>query len=1040
METLALGDGSHRCLAQRPDQLTSPPKDRFDIVIVVPLEEELLAVQTVFEPTIDRSTAYTFRYEVESGNSDVRMLLIQQEGMGRTFAARATSEALSDFDVGLVVCLGIAGSLTTDLRLGDVCYSSLIVDVLDNARAADVDGEMDIDLSSSSYPSPRELIAAINFCRTVPRLRKDYTNWQKEQFDIVRSLASEDIPADTPNFPNTMPGMIMCGAVSKSALYNKKLTGIDRKTLAIETESGGVFEEAQRKGVPALTIRGISDHANADKSKLEKRSSGGARKVAALNAAGFLKHQLKNPYFLEILSRARTSRSTLPLDLDPPPTNRSDLLSVVDDLSNQIDDQLRELSPEYKLLERGYRLPTPRMRQIELGVSLTTRPEPIEIREAITASNVIVISLGRNYPDNSLAWVLSNDLLTSDLLGKQPLPVVIDGLKIGPPRSTLTSLAQIDLSDFIDSEGSQTVFIINELPLKSRNRLRFLEEQIKEHPTSRFVIITREERLAIAESDFTTTLATKIFELAAVSFREITHFVQKNFGMTGSESEVIALRLRETFNKFNLSAHPSYFAGIPREILSALLQANQRAELIQLAVDGFLTFVVAGDTADIKLTRTTRLTFLQRLVVQMEVEKRTFTQADLVSFTKDFSTEFDFGINPLAFVTSFVDTGILHFVDDRVEFSLPFIKSYVLASKLVEDAVTAFCYFYASSDFDLHTFDLYAEMGPSVEIIDEVIGRLRQSVSDYKIPEGETHLLLTDRVRPALMKNPEQIDVIQNRLKKTVEDIEHGRGDIAQKQKMLDLADRVREEVADRAKPQDGDPRKEPDERIDIAIQGWFVGTVLLGAGAERLGGEVKQILAALLIEFSTIIAHRASEQLLTLDFEEVKSRLLSDSSVLETLKASGEDRDDAAVQKLVRSLVDVLEYSIFASSFRRVLAQLCEGARRKVLATSVEKAKVEGQMQKVIHAAWLTDIESRRGKVALVAAIKTLPPLPFLRTALAAHFASRVYWNHWKKEDRLVLLSAAEECLKGLGVMKAKAELIRIIEASEKPDVDAVD
>lgn len=1015
-------------------------RERYDVIIVVPLEEELLNVQKIFKPTIDRSTDLAFRSEVDSGSSGLRILLVQQEGMGRTHAARAASEALSEFDASLIVCLGIAGSLTSDLRLGDVCYSTSIADVLDNARAADdTKGEMELDFAPSHYPSPRKLVAALNFCRTIPELRAKYETWQANQSQLLESLNISEIPRPASNYPNTMPGAIVCGAVSKSARYNKKLSGLDRKVLAIETESGGVFEEAQRRGVHALTIRGISDHANADKSALEKRSSGNVRQLAALNAASFLQHQLSNPNFIQFLERTRESHTnTVSIDVQP---NSRNLLSFISELGDRIDDQLRELAPEYKLLERGYRLPTPRMRKIELGVNIGSRPDPIEIRDAIATTNSVLISVERNYPDNSLPWVLANDILTSEIAGKQPLPIVIDGLKVSSPRSTFESLAPLDFTDFAATEGTQLVFVINELPLASRSRLRSLEEQINLYPGAKFILLTRSERLAIAESDFAKALAADVFELVAVSFREITHFVQKNYGMTGSESEVIALRLRETFRHFNLSAHPTYFAGIPREVLAALLQANQRAELIQLAVDGFLTFVVAGDTADVSLTRTTRLIFLQGLAVEMEVEKRSFSQAELIDFTKNFSSEFDFGIDPLAFIKSFVDAGILHFTDDKAEFSLPFIKAYVLARRLVEEPTLAYRYFYSSTEIDLQTFDLYAELGPSGKVVDEVVTRLKTAVSDYAINEGETHVLLTDRVRPALMKNPEQIDVIQRRLRKTAEDIEHGRGDITKKQRVLDLADRVREEVADTAKNSEDEKRQAGNAKIDAAIHSWIVGSILLGSGAERLNGEIKQALAGLLIQFSSIIAHRATELLLELDFEDVKSRLLKDPDVIRSLAESKDERAPAEVKKMIESMVDVLEYTLLASSFRRVLQQLCEVARRKVLATSIEKASVKGEMEKVIHAAWLADIESARGKTVLVSSIKTLPPLPFFRSALAAHFASRVYWNHWKKADRMVLLSAAEECLKGFGAhIKTKAQIQRLIETSKEADNNDLD
>jgi hypothetical protein len=60
--------------------------------------------------------------------------------------------------------------------------------------------------------------------------------------------------------------------------------------------------------------------------------------------------------------------------------------------------------------------------------------------------------------------------------------------------------------------------------------------------------------------------------------------------------------------------------------------------------------------------------------------------------------------------------------------------------------------------------------------------------------------MLTDRVRPAMMKHPEQLDLIQQRLRKTAEEIEIGQGDSEKNQRILDVADRVREEVAESAK------------------------------------------------------------------------------------------------------------------------------------------------------------------------------------------------------------------------------------------------
>src|SRR5690606_36105026 len=104
-------------------------KEFFDILVVVPLEEELVQVMEVFPGTDNRSTGTSFRYVVDAGANDLRVLVVQQEGMGKAYASRAVKDVLVAYDFGMIVCIGIAGSLTNDLRLCDVCYSEDILDV-----------------------------------------------------------------------------------------------------------------------------------------------------------------------------------------------------------------------------------------------------------------------------------------------------------------------------------------------------------------------------------------------------------------------------------------------------------------------------------------------------------------------------------------------------------------------------------------------------------------------------------------------------------------------------------------------------------------------------------------------------------------------------------------------------------------------------------------------------------------------------------------------------------------------------------------------
>ena len=148
----------------------------------------------------------------------------------------------------------------------------------------------------------------------------------------------------------------------------------------------GNLAEASRRSVAALSIRGISDYADASKSMLEAETKGGVRKIAALNAASFLQMQLRNPYFFNLMDRRRQiARKPSIAGHCAEPSEPWDLTLVIRDLGQIIDEKLGELSPEYRLREKGYRLPLPRVRQVFLvSASSGRRSPPVEIRDALS--------------------------------------------------------------------------------------------------------------------------------------------------------------------------------------------------------------------------------------------------------------------------------------------------------------------------------------------------------------------------------------------------------------------------------------------------------------------------------------------------------------------------------------------------------------------------------------------------------------------------------------------------------------------------------
>jgi hypothetical protein len=162
-----------------------------------------------------------------------------------------------------------------------------------------------------------------------------------------------------------------------------------------------------------------------------------------------------------------------------------------------------------------------------------------------------------------------------------------------------------------------------------------------------------------------------------------------------------------------------------------------------------------------------------------------------------------------------------------------------------------------------------------------------------------------------------------------------------------------------------------------------------------------------------------------------LKTELTEPDALAEFMKMTAA-KDEKEAKRIVGGLVDVLEMSLLGEPFRRAIQVLCEQARHRVLAMSVQKIDPEDSVEAIIQAAWLADIDGKKGRVPLTDAIEKLSAAPFFRVNLATHFLMRVYWSHWRKEDRFVLLDAAEEVIKPLQLGFDKPKLKRYIEKDD--------
>ena len=1027
-------------------------KTYFDAIVIVPLEEEFATVLEAFKFDEDLSSEQQLMFAVTIPDRPLKILLAKQSRMGRTATQHAILNCLDCYDAGLLVCVGIAGGLAADIAIGDVCYTGSIIDVLDNAKASDTTvSSQDLALSPTIYTSPPELGISFTLDRLNPSTRPEHEAWVEEREKIAKNLLPHEFSGqsgkkETIRRPTVREGSIACGVVSGSPEYNHKLKAIDRKILAIETESGAMFSIAQQRTLPALTVRGISDYAGIDKNTFEEETEGKGRQIAVANAASFLARQLGTMRMNAYFDKRRANRSNDDSQLPLLPVETGDtVLDVLVRQSDAFNNKLRDLAPGHSLHTKGYRLPVPRIRTIDTrstGRPIAKERPPIEVREALREARIITLHVPREYPDLSLSWIIANDLVSAQIGEKKVVPWVVEGAALVRPRVGIAQLVGPDIQSLGTSSIVQNVFIIDDFNFESKSRLTFLKEQIDAWPDAKFIVVTHSRTNVLLESEFTRNIASCTANLCDVSFIEIAFFLQKNFEMTASASEVVAIRLRDTFRKYALSAHPSYFAGIPRSTLNALLQVNRRAELIELAVVGYLSFVVSEDSEPIiKLSRTTREKFLAELAFLMRVKGRTFTEAQLTAYAEEFSKKFDFQISPARFVTLFIEKGILHVEDGHIRFTLPFIELYLLAKRLTEFPTEAAQYFSVKAKgFDYRTFALYAELGATPKIVDDLVQRLDLSIERISGTNTGAPIVLGNDVNPAMLRRPDRFTMIQKRLQQAEDDVVSDRDQSRAKQRFLDTTDRIREDTGAKLFKAQTEVVEGGDEKQSILDESgavWAVAVSLLGSGAERLDADTKRKLVSRIVKVSCSLIDMWTRAHHAIKFDDIKRAAGENEGLIGAIAKSRSESDISEAKKTIEFMVEFLEYAVLLQPFASIVAHLCEEARDNVLAQSIANTTVEGGVEELVRMLWLSDINVPMGRKGLLNAIKALPKGGFLRSAIAGHIMTRVYWRHWVKNDRLVLLNAAGESLVGAGLHYNKGELKRIIENLPDPDME---
>ena len=1016
-------------------------KLHIDFAFVVPLAEELEALIDAFGFKAELTVGDFQISELKSPNSDTRVCLIKQDRMGHGSARDVTRHLLDHYSVGILCSFGIAGALSDDVKLGDVCVSQTVIDLTDGGKIADDKRTH----SPKHYRVERGLCTRLAFLTENPPCQHLAREWRnacgKYINDLLRSESGISSEGFGPgNLPSVRFGSTISYVVVGSNSGRKELLTVDRKALAVETEAAAVFDIAEdHENTFAMSVRGISDYSDSQKNRLEVDSKNQVRTIAAKNAALYMVHQLKNPAFVDYVKLRRVNASAKHV----PVTSKEDKLqAVISAVESHIHEKLQETCPAYRSKSKGYVLPPPRisMRHTDGALSDDRNLEIHEIRSAVERYDRVMISPKLNYPDRALPWVIADHILRTN--GERIyLPIVVNRADIRPNRFHLGNM----VAEQYGLDGVTPVVILDDPDINSKNCVRLILDESAQYPDVKFVVVLHDGRSKTNILEFCVAFSCQNFLVEDFSLDALSDFMLKNFDLQPREAGVVAVRLHNLFEQFDMHAHPSYFAGISQDVLTAMMDANRRGELIGLAVEGILMLLVASDTADVRVSKAFRRKFLTQLVVAQSVEKTAVREENAIRIAKTMAKDFDVEIDPMKFLSTFTDAGIMYFDYEDTVLTFSYIRDYLLADYLSKHPDVARKHFdFDNIGADFNVLNLYAEIGADEDLIDNIISLIESDITMLDQKREKTRsFLIEDYPSPNVIKNPISAQSRRRKLRQAIEYVGRDEADLRRKQKILDFKNSISYRVADNVNlidddaHDDGNEARDPVAAVseddiprDIISGHWHAGCAVIGAGAEGIRSGKKRQLASLLIRLGNRIADTWTVEFSELDFGLIKDSVLSTPEFMQMKNDLSPSEWEKLREDFDRALDD-LEYHIVSLPYRYMLLNLCATGQGNILRLSVKECEVSEPFDRVTKSIWACDLDASASKRLVHPVLREMGNARLLRHILAEHLISRVYWEKWKIEDRRNMLDIASDFLRPLGVKFDKGKISREIKRS---------
>lgn len=983
-------------------------------VIYTPLQEEFESLQARYKPERDINGDKFTGYR-SKGKDGQPVIVVTGFEWGNTAAYEVMREVLSSYRCSVAVCIGIAGAISSDAKLGDVFYSRQVLDLTQRTKQEkDKKGLSRIKYDPHHHDSSEKLAKSLDRSKLSATGQSAYVQWRRacEMVNDGRltgvNTSALGHPAAYYRSPNGASGKLAATNMvlaDTQAVEDVKACG--RKMACVDTESAGFAKACKENpGLHHIVIRGISDMADETKKIAEERFSNVFRGIAASNATLFLYYNLTG-MLNSISSNALEISNSLP----------STPIEAISRNEEAIRDELTRRSIVFKTIENENKMPIPRLRKIDLiGESEGIRAPELEIEDVLNNSSRIQIELPKHYPDAALPWLFAHLLTEPGLDGRYTVPILFDWSNFGPPKNNLDAQLEEKKLEFLKNNNRyRIIFIALEVTLGSKSKAIFLDKEFSTYRNAHLIIFPNRENTSVIDNEISSYVVPDHYSVEGISFTSIAKYVQSNFGMGSDEAEVLANRLLSTFNNYRLKVHPTFLASIQRDTVLSFVEANQRGELIELAVAGLMSLLVADDTSKVVLRRGTRERFLAKLAVEIYSEKRRFNRQELEEYVQAYATKMGFDIVAAQFIKPFVDNGVISFDGGSAAIAVPVIKTYMLAKGLVAQGAAGMDYFnFDEVEFDFVTFDLFSEFTNDTRLYETLSKKLDQSIEYFatKISKYNSPIL-QGKYRSSFLTKSVDIVQMSKDIAKQGEKLVEATSLLSEKQARLDVrAEIVQSKTAQKVDVSD----RNSFANEHIGVSRLIASAVMLGSAAEKMTDECKLDLIGKTIRLSALISTDLLTIYSNLDIEgtveEVYNRLSENNDLqLEDAEAKID------LRKFVEMVVAEWEFNLAATPIHALTSVLCESGRTNVLLSPISRIKPNDDLEDFYRSSWAFDMDPI-GKSHLPKDLsKTLGVSPFLRIMFGISTIERLYWFHHGRARKEALINGVNEMFMPLSI-----------------------